>query len=110
MNSSVTGFMVEAMDDMAGIPRARGTDPLTSHVAAAGSVRFADSHAARILHVLKNGFSDGMCAEEIGEACGLTVVQVDRRTIELQRKGLIRVVQRDGKDLTAHGMRVWEAV
>lgn len=106
----VTDYMVESMDEMAGIPRARATDPLTSHIAAAGSVRFADSHAARILHVLKNGFSDGMCAEEIGEACGLTVVQVDRRTIELQRKGLIRVVQRDGKDLTAHGMRVWEAV
>lgn len=110
MNSSVTDFMVESMDDMGGIPRVRATDPLTSHIAAAGSVRFADSHAARILHVLKNGFSDGMCAEEIGEACGLTVVQVDRRTIEMQRKGLIRVVQRDGKDLTAHGMRVWEAI
>lgn len=90
--------------------RARSTDPSTSHVAAAGAARFADSHAARILHVLKNGFSDGMCAEEIGECCGLTVVQVDRRTVELQRKGLTRVVQRDGKDVTAHGMRVWEAV
>lgn len=110
MTNSLTAEMVAGMDDMAGIPRARATDPLTSHVAAVGSVRFADSHAARILHVLKNGFSDGMCAEEIGEACGLTVVQVDRRTIELQRKGLIRVVQRDGKDLTSHGMRVWEAI
>jgi len=92
------------------IPRARASDPLTSHHAAEASVRFADSHAARILYVLQNGFSDGMCAEEIGEACGLTVVQVDRRTVELQRKGLIRVVQRDGKDVTAHGMRVWVAV
>lgn len=109
MNSSVTQEMVDGMDDMGGLTRARATDPISSHIAAAGAVRFADSHAARILHVLKNGFSDGMCAEEIGEACGLTVVQVDRRTVELQRKGLIRVVQRNGADLLAHGMRVWEA-
>ncbi|MET3371996.1 hypothetical protein ABIC89_001037 [Variovorax boronicumulans] len=108
-NSFVTDEMVMGMDDMADLPRARASDPLSSHLAAAGSVRFADSHAARILHVLKNGFSDGMCAEEIGECCGLTVVQVDRRTVELQRKGLIRVVQRDGADLLANGMRVWEA-
>jgi hypothetical protein len=107
---NVTDEMVRGMDDMADLPRARATDPVSSHIAAAGSVRFADSHAARILHVLKHGFSDGMCAEEIGECCGLTVVQVDRRTIELQRKGLIRVVQRDGADVLAHGMRVWEAV
>lgn len=110
MNPPLTQEMVEGMDDMAGLPRARATDPKTSHVAAAGAVRFAASHAARILHVLQHGFSDGMCAEEIGEACGLTVVQVDRRTIELQRKGLIRVVQRDGADVVVHGMRVWEAV
>lgn len=108
--NAVTQDMADGMDDTAGLLRARTTDPVSSHIAAAGSVQFADSHAARILHVLKNGFSDGMCAQEIGEASGLTVVQVDRRTIELQRKGLIRVVQRDGADVLAHGMRVWEAV
>lgn len=92
------------------IPRARHGDPATSHTAARVSERFADTHQARILHVLRHGFSDGMCAEEIGEAAGLTVVQVDRRTIELQRKGLIRVRQVNGKDVIVHGMRVWEAV
>ena len=92
------------------VPRARNSDPVTSHRAAEASMRFAESHANRILHVIRNGFHDGMCAEEIGEACGLTVVQVDRRTIELQRKGLIRVRQVDGKDQIVHGMRVWEAV
>lgn len=92
------------------IVRVRSIDPASSHLAAAGAARFADSHAARILYVLRHGFSDGMCAEEIGEASGLTVVQVDRRTVELQRKGLIRVVQRNGADLITHGMRVWEAV
>lgn len=89
--------------------RARATDPLTSHVAAAGAAQFADSHGARILHVIQTLNVDGMCAAEIGEACGLTVVQVDRRTVELERKGLIRVVQRDGRDVVSHGMRCWEA-
>ena len=97
------------MNYAAAVPRARNTDPTTSHAAAAGSVQFADSHAARILHVLRNADASGLCAAEIGDECGLTVVQVDRRTIELERKGLIRVVQKDGQDVTAHGMRVWEA-
>lgn len=92
------------------VPRARSSDPTTSHQAAEASVRFADGHAARILYVLQNADSHGLCAAEIGEACGLSVVQVDRRTCEIERKGLIRVLQRDGKDVTAHGMRVWVAV
>lgn len=91
-------------------PRARNTDPATSHIAAERAKRFADSHAGRILEALRHGFSDGMCAEEIGEITGLTVVQVDRRTIELQRKGLIRVRQVGGQDEIRWGMRVWEAV
>lgn len=90
--------------------RSRKTDPLTSHQAAKRAERFADSHAGRILEALRRGFSGGMNAEEIGEMTGLTVVQVDRRTIELQRKGLIRVRQIAGVDLTSNGMRVWEAV
>lgn len=92
------------------VPRARNSDPVTSHRAAARSVHFAGSHASRILHALRNGFHDGLCAEEIGEFTGLTVVQVDRRTIELQRAGLIRVRQINGVDQIVHGMRVWEAV
>ena len=64
----------------------------------------------QILDALRRGFSDGQCAEEIAEMTGLTVVQIDRRTIELQRKGLIRVRQYRGADEIRHGMRVWEAV
>lgn len=91
-------------------PKARRRDPSTSHAAAKQAERFQASHAGRILYALRHGFSDGMCAEEIGEMTGLTVVQVDRRTIELQRKGLIRVRQIGGQDVISHGMRVWEAV
>lgn len=87
-------------------PRARNTDPATSHIAAERAKRFADSHVRRILAALKYG---EMNAQEIGEYTGLTVVQVDRRTIELQRKGLIRVKQKNGHDMVWNGMRVWEA-
>lgn len=87
--------------------RARGTDPATSHQAASRAAMFADTHAARILLALQYG---DLNAEEIGDAAGLTVVQVDRRTIELQRKGVIRVQQSHGADVVRNGMRVWEAV
>lgn len=90
--------------------RARSTDPITSHQAAKRAERFAASHAGQILDALRRGFSDGQCAEEIAEMTGLTVVQIDRRTIELQRKGLIRVRQVGGQDEIRWGMRVWEAV
>lgn len=91
------------------IPLARATDPKTSHMAADNAAKFADSHAARIMYVLQQAPDDGMCASEISDASGLTVVQIDRRTIELQRKGLIRTVQRHGRDLIVGGMRRWEA-
>lgn len=86
-------------------PRARRHDPSTSHEAAARSVRFAESHAERILLALEYG--EGLNAQEIGDSAGLTVVQVDRRAIELQRRGLINVLQVNGVDVVRNGMRVW---
>jgi len=75
--------------------RARRTDPATSHRAALDSVRFAESHAGRILACLKtHGRRD---THQIAQITGLTVVQVDRRTSELQRSRLVRVVDTSGK-------------
>lgn len=88
--------------------RARSTDPTTSHAAAVRAARFAESHAGRILHVLRtHGEST---AERISVYAGLTVEQIDRRTVELQRAGLAEVVQQDGRDLVRGGYRVWRAV
>lgn len=91
-------------------PKARRRDPSTSHAAAKAAERFQASHAGRILEAIRDGFSDGMNADLIAESTGLTVVQVDRRTVELQRKGLIRVRQVNGRDVVWNGMRVWELV
>lgn len=90
--------------------RHRRHDPQTSVDAAKRAERFADSHKGRILAALRNGFSGGMNADEIGEIAGLTVVQVDRRTVELERQGLIRVRKVAGQDVISNGMRVWEIV
>lgn len=88
--------------------RARATDPITSINAAAGAAVFAQSHSNRIMAVLGIRHQ-GMTAAEIGDCCGLTVVQVDRRMVELQRAGLAHVMQKDGEDLVRGNMRVWSA-
>lgn len=89
--------------------RARRTDPLTSHHAATKAGDFASSHAGRILHALRT--HGPRTAEELSQLIGLTVVQIDRRTCELQREGHIRISLNDsGSDEVRGGFRVWEAM
>lgn len=93
---------------MLDMPRARRSDPSTSHVAAAMSVRFADSHGNRIVEALKE--HGRMSPVGIGGMTGLTVVQVDRRVVELERAGRIRLVLSEGGwPVVWNGCRVWEA-
>lgn len=93
------------------LPLARSSDPITSHLAAEGAIRFRQSHAQRILSALQDLIAgDGMTAKQIARSTGLTVVQVDRRLPELQRDGKARVVQLGGSDRVVNGFRVWEAV
>lgn len=89
------------------IRRARRNDPSTSKEAAAKAERFAKSHSGRILFALQGA---SLTAHEIGLLTGLQVVQVDRRTVELQRAGRIQVVQENGQDATRDGFRIWEAI
>lgn len=88
--------------------RARNTDPVSSHLAAARSENFSANQSDLIVYALRKG---GTCktAKEIGCICDLTVVQVDRRLCEIRRAGLADVVQQDGKDMMRDGMRVWTA-
>lgn len=86
--------------------RARRTDPLTSHQAAERAGRFAPSHSIRILDALRQLVTG--TAHDIAWQAGLTVVQVDRRLVELQRAGRARVRMQDGKPLIRDGFRVWE--
>lgn len=90
------------------IPRARTSDPATSQRAALLSKNFAGPHRERILQALQE---EGPAAPpKLQKLTGLTVVQIDRRTVEMQRDNLIRVVKVAGVDLILGGARVWEAV
>ncbi|HEU4428117.1 MAG TPA: winged helix-turn-helix domain-containing protein [Myxococcota bacterium] len=71
--------------------RARRTDPRPSHAAAAQAARFARSHAGRILAAVRE--YPGLTTHRLAEVTGLSVCQIDRRGIEMQRAGLI--VRRD---------------
>ena len=93
-------------DDIRPVPRARRSDPITSHAAADGASRFAASHAGRILEALQAGPAS---AKQIAAATGLTLVQVDRRLPELQRDGFVEVLHEGGVDLVRDGCRVWIA-
>jgi DNA-binding MarR family transcriptional regulator len=88
---------------MLSMPRARRGDPATSHQAAARSHQFSGSHAAKILSAIKH--MPGQTASYYSQMTGLTVVQIDRRLPEMERKGLIRTT-----GAVYNGFRAWEAV
>lgn len=89
--------------------RARKSDPATSHEAARKAERFASSHAGRIVSALQ--LNGPRTAQELSKLTGLTVVQIDRRTIELQRAGRIDVAYLPHGGLhVIDGFRVWRAV
>lgn len=93
---------------MSAIPSVRSTDPLSSFLAAQQAEKFKPTHADRILFAL---LKDGPAtAHRLEALTGLTVVQIDRRLIEMQRDKLIRVVQAGGTDLIVGGYRCWEAI
>jgi predicted Rossmann fold nucleotide-binding protein DprA/Smf involved in DNA uptake len=77
------------MDDQCDLPlftRARTTDPVTSHQAAAKAHEFASDHFARILAALAAGPAG---QTELAERTGLTVAQVSKRLPELRKRGQI---------------------
>lgn len=64
-------------------PRARSTDPVTSHLAAAHAERFIGNHRDRILKALEHPGT----AYDIAERSGLEYHAVQRRLKELERDG-----------------------
>lgn len=81
-------------------PRARVSDPVTSKAAAARAKWFAPSHAELILGVLWRP----MTPVDISKLTGLSVVQIDRRRIEMVRDGSVKLgAERDG-------FQLWERV
>ena len=85
----------------------RATDPVTSVEAAEGALQFTGAHRERILAALQK--CGPTTPPEIGLRTRLTVVQVDRRMVELQRAGDAHVLVTDGFDVKRDGFRVWSA-
>ncbi len=85
--------------------RVRAHDPGTSMAAAERAAAFAGSHAQRILNVCS--LTRPLSTAEIATKAGLTVVQVARRTVELQRDGKLVVAQLNGEDMVVDGYRCW---
>lgn len=88
--------------------RVRAHDPVSSVLAAERSTEFSNTHKGRIQAALKK--LGTATAHEIGEACGLSVVQTDRRLPELLRDGAAEVLQLAGEDVMRAGFRVWRLV
>jgi predicted ArsR family transcriptional regulator len=87
-------------------PRARRSDPATSHDAAASVDVFSAEHYQRIIRALKSGGPGTIY--EIAERCGMTHVQVARRLPEMQGR-LVRIrasITRRGP--TGRACRVWD--
>lgn len=89
-------------------PLARNTDPITSHMAADSAAKFNQSHADRILAALRQ--QGPSTAHELEKASGLTVVQIDRRLIEIERQGHARRTKETRRTPTGGRAFVWEAV
>jgi hypothetical protein len=92
------------------VPRARRTDPLTSHEAAARVPEFGDDHRDRIVAALRE-HGPGTCWDIAGWT-GLDHVRVARRMKELEELKPARVVRTSSKrpGPTGTGCTVWAAV
>lgn len=83
-------------------PRARTTDPATSHVAAAAMRgKNARSHYVAIIGCLWRP----MIPPEIAKLTGLSVVQIDRRRAEMIERKAVRLT---GKE--RDGYQEWERI
>ena len=85
------------------MPRARKSDPVTSHRAAAKVAGSASAHRALIVDAIRR--KPGMTYREIASYTGLEPVAVGRRLVEAERMGAVR----PGVERTIGGraMRLW---
>jgi hypothetical protein len=90
------------------IPSARSTDPATSHAAAAQAHELRSRHHALIVECLRRHGPLGK--DGIAARTGMTGVAVARRTVELQRNGMIRTTGRTVPSLAGRAEREWKAM
>lgn len=95
--------------DIEVVQRCRRTDPSTSVAAAERTKKFANSHADRCLVAIRALTAVGSWATQnsIAQQSGLSSAAVGKRLPEMERAGLIKVLQAGAGDLEYQGCRCW---
>ncbi len=89
-------------------PRARNTDPATSHAAAASMQNEAGSQRAAIYaHLRKNGPA---IADELDAALGLRLTSAGRRLAELHDQGLVERTEQTRDTRSGRKAYLWRAL
>ena len=88
------------------LPRARSSDPITSHQAAASAKELAKEHHALILRMLRcgPGGADDIAARTCGKLSGH---QVNKRLGELGKAGAIRLTGKTVQSTSGRAQREW---
>ncbi len=86
-------------------PRARRSDPATSHQAAASAKDLANQHATQILDALDAGPAG---VDRIAALTRLTCYAVSKRMVELQRAGAIKLTGKTVLSTAGRAQREWE--
>ena len=89
------------------IPRARNTDPVTSH-AAANAVDFAGAHYKAIYEALLLAGPSGK--DRIANWANLDPVQVSRRIPEMYKMGMVALTGEMVMSRSTRSEREWQAV
>lgn len=87
-------------------PRARSTDPATSHQAAASAKELQAKHHREILRALELYGPSGK--DRIAALTRLTGVQVCRRLVELERAGSIEATGKKVHSTAGRAEREWK--
>jgi predicted ArsR family transcriptional regulator len=86
-------------------PRARRTDPATSHKAAAEAKAVQANHHGNIIAVLSRFGPQGV--DGIAARCGLTGHQVGKRMVELERLGSVAQTGKVVMSTSGRSQREW---
>lgn len=89
-------------------PRARRTDPQTSHDAAAAMRRAATAQASKVFAALKKMQKAG--AEQIGLLCTMPAYTVRKRLPELQDAGLVSPTGQRRQTMSGRSERIWSVI
>ena len=86
-------------------PRARQTDPETSHLAAVSMAEGAGAQRERILQELATG---PWTADQIDDHIGWRPTTAGRRLSELREMGLVRMLESTGTTRSGRRARLWK--